>query len=187
MTQGAKAERFMRLASAHLEAAHNLALWLTGNRSDAEDLTQDAFLRAFRFSDQLRGESAKPWLLKIVRNTHYSRLRNVRFMLRSTTFDDAAGEAEQTPADGNPADDPEDALLRVENDELIRAAMRALPADQRAILVLREVEDMTYNEIAVALDIPIGTVMSRLGRARKLLADRVKNMDQEAAHATRRS
>lgn len=181
-----KAERFRELAVPHLDAAYNLARWLTGNAADADDLVQDAFLSAFRFFDQHRGGSAKPWLMKILRNTHFSRLRNARRMLRSTPFEDVAEEAERALSDGREPTHPEAVLLWNEDAETVRSAMRELPADQRAILVLREVEDMSYRDIAEALDIPLGTVMSRLARARKLLANKVTGVDQEAAHGTRR-
>ncbi|MGI9170598.1 MAG: sigma-70 family RNA polymerase sigma factor [Caulobacteraceae bacterium] len=182
MTASDKAERFERLVGPHLDAAHNLAGWLTGDAADAADLVQDAFLRAFRFFDQLRGDSIKPWLLTILRNTHYSRLKAARRAPPVTSLDAAEAEVAIVAwagADGE-ANDPETLLLRMEDRDLIRRAVADLPEEQRTIVVLREAEGLAYKDLAEVLDIPLGTVMSRLARARKVLAVRVARIRQEA-------
>ena len=190
MEAGGKEERFNRLIVPHLDAVRNLAGWLTHDDDDAADLAQDTFLRAFRFFDQLRGDSVKPWLLKILRNTHYGRLKVAGRVVTGTSMDDAQTEvALVTCSDGDAglASDPEASLLRAEDRDLIRRAMFDLSEDQRMILVLREVEDFSYKDIAEILDVPLGTVMSRLGRARKMLRTRVSGMIREAGNGSRRS
>lgn len=189
MTAGSAAKRFERLIMPHLDAVHSLAGWLTGDPADAADLAQDTCLRAFRFFDQVRGDNVKPWLLTILRNTHNSRLKAASHMPVCTSFDDAQDEVSLAAvgADGDLASDPEALLLRIDDRDVIRRAMFDLSEDQRTILVLREAEGLAYKEIAEILDIPIGTVMSRLGRARKLLAARVSRLRQEAGNGSRRS
>jgi RNA polymerase sigma-70 factor (ECF subfamily) len=187
---GGKEERFNRLIVPHLDAVRNLAGWLTGEEADAADLVQDTFLRAFRFFDQLRGESVKPWLLKILRNTHYSRLKAAGRTVKIMSMDEAQAEVARvsgTDGDASLAGDPEALLLRAEDRDLIRRAMFDLSEDQRMILVLREVEGFPYKDIAKILDVPVGTVMSRLGRARKMLSTRVSCIAQEAGNGSRRS
>ncbi len=190
MTAGGDAERFERLIAPHLDAVHNLAAWLTGDAADAADLAQDTYLRAFRFFDQVRGDNVKPWLLKILRNTHYSRLKAASHTPAFTSLDDAEAEialVTMAGVEAGFASDPEALLLRTEDRELIRRAMFDLSEDQRMILVLRETEGLAYKDIAEILDIPLGTVMSRLGRARKLLSAHVSRLRQEAGNGSRRS
>ena len=146
----------------HLDAAFNYARWLTNNDSDAEDVVQDAYLRAFRFFSTLRGSDARPWLLAIVRNAWYGRIAG-----RKT-----AGERDDLTAIEQVADegvDPELLLMRREATDGVRRAIAALPPDFREVLVLREIEGMSYKEIADVIGAPIGTVMSRLSRARERL------------------
>ncbi len=188
MTAGGDAQRFERLIVPHLDAVHSLATWLTGDAADAADLAQDTCLRAFRFFDQVRGDNVRPWLLKILRNTHFSRLKAASHTPAFTSFDDAAAEVALAVAGGGEsASDPEALLLRTEDRDLIRRALFDLSEDQRMILILREAEGLAYKDIAEILDIPLGTVMSRLGRARKLLAARVSRLRQEAGNGSRRS
>jgi RNA polymerase sigma-70 factor, ECF subfamily len=148
----------------HLDAAFNYARWLTKNDADAEDVVQDAYLRALRFFSSLRGEDARAWLLTIVRNTWYGR------------FPRRAGSAVMTVADGEEdhrADaslDPEAQMIQQQTVEQVRRALETLPADFREVLVLRELEGLSYKEIAAIIGIPLGTVMSRLARARERLA-----------------
>lgn len=186
MTANGKAERFERMVEPHLDAAHSLAGWLAGNETDAADLVQDAYLRAFRFFDQLRGDNVKPWLMKILRNTYYSHLKAARSALAVTSLEEAEAEVAMvtTAAEGSESD-PETLLLRAEDRELIRRAMFDLTEEQRTILVLREVEGLPYKDLSEILDIPLGTVMSRLGRARKVLAYRVSCKRREASHGPR--
>ena len=157
----------------HMDAAYNLARWLTGNAHDAEDVTQEAFLRAFRFIDSLRGEDARAWLLKIVRNTFYNEWRRTGRREEATEFDeDLHSLADDDAAALQRAhSDPESIAARADDIRLLDKALEQLPVEFREALVLRELEDLSYKEIAAAMDVPIGTVMSRIARARRLLAD----------------
>jgi RNA polymerase sigma-70 factor (ECF subfamily) len=157
--------KFEQLVLPHMDAAYNLARWLTRNDHDAQDVVQDAMLRAYRFCDALRGE-ARPWLLAIVRNACFSWLRTNRPA-------DLAG-AEDRPEEVSPAEGPEALAARELDRRLLNEAIAALPAQFREVLVLRELEDLSYKDIARVVDAPIGTVMSRLSRARRLLADSMR-------------
>ena len=147
----------------HLDAAFNYARWLTRNDADAEDVVQDACLRAMRFFSSLRHDNARAWLLAIVRNTWYSRASRRPTMSR----DHSRAAAAQEPADE--ALDPEERLLQQHTVARVRAALDQLPADYREVLLLREIEGLSYKEIAEVLSVPMGTVMSRLARARERL------------------
>ena len=146
----------------HLDAAFNYARWLTNNDSEAEDVVQDAYLRAFRFFSTLRGKDARPWLLAIVRNAWYGRMA-VRKPFAAR--EDLASIEDAHAEDVN----PEALLMQREASERVRRAIAALPADFREVLVLREIEGMSYKEIADVIGAPVGTVMSRLSRARERL------------------
>lgn len=146
----------------HLGGAYNLARWIVGNRHDAEDVVQDSFTKAFQAADGFRGGDVRVWLMKIVRNTAINFVRRGRPKLEV-----AFGERVPDPADAQP--NPEAALLRNSQGARVRAAVERLPGEFRETLVLRELEGMAYKEIAAVLGIPIGTVMSRLARARDLL------------------
>src|SRR6185369_15106065 len=154
---------FDEVALPHLDAAYNLARWLTRNDKDAEDVAQEAFLRAFRHFGSFQGGDARPWLLAIVRNTYYTWIRHNRVAELETPFD------EETYATIPDSLDPEMQLVREADNEMLRDALEELPAELREILVLREFEDLSYKEIAQVAKIPLGTVMSRLARARKRL------------------
>ena len=158
--------RFERLALPHLDAAYNLARWLTHNEHDAQDVVQDALVRAMRYVHALRGDSARAWLLQIVRHTCYSWLKENRPAER-VLFDDAdeawAGVA--APA----SDEPPELAMRKAERQQIDEAIAALPVAYREVLVLREMEDLSYGDIARIAEIPLGTVMSRLARARGLM------------------
>ena len=150
----------------HLDAAYNLAYWLTRNRTDAEDVVQDASLRAFRAIRGFAGGSARAWVLSIVRNTAYSWLHKNRAATLVTVEDlEAVEAAHAKPGDPN-AETPEAALIAKIDAEQLRAAIAALPTPFRETLVLRDIEGLDYREIAEATEVPIGTVMSRLARAR---------------------
>ena len=144
----------------HLDAAHNLARWLLRNEQDAQDVVQEAYLRAFRSFAGFRGTSGRAWLLTIVRNTSYTLLKKNRAADLTTPFD------EEIHASGHESASPATLLERAEDSELIKNAMEELPAEFREILILRHQESLSYNEIGETLKIPIGTVMSRLARAR---------------------
>jgi RNA polymerase sigma-70 factor (ECF subfamily) len=147
----------------HLDAAFNYARSLTNNDAEAEDVVQDACVRAMRFFSSLRDENARPWLLTIVRNTWYSRLSR-RATARVTTLSDGTGSE---PSDE--ALDPEQRLLQRDTVALVQRALEQLPVDFREVIVLREIEGLSYKEIATVVRVPIGTVMSRLARARERL------------------
>jgi len=158
---GRTVERFRVVVLPHLDAAYGFARWLTRDPVVAQDLAQEAMLRALRYFHAFRGEEARPWLLRIVRNT-WSDLRT-----RNGAADRPLEEIENWPAEGP---DPEQSALAGDRRRQIAAALAALPAEAREILVLREIEDLSYKHIAAVLDLPIGTVMSRLARAREKLA-----------------
>lgn len=147
----------------HLAAAYNLARWLTHNDQDAEDVVQEAYLRAFRFFGGFHGGDSRAWLLTIVRHTCYTWLRQQRAHDLITVFD----EDLHTPE--CPTADPETQLVQQASAQALRAAVEALPVEFREVVVLRDLEELSYKEIATIANIPIGTVMSRLARARKRL------------------
>ena len=157
--------RFEEQVMPHLDAAYNLARWLTRNEQDAEDVVQDACLRAFKFIGGFRGGSSRSWLLTIVRNTCYSWLEKNRKHEFATAPDDDLHAVE----DDSP--NPEAMLLQSANRQMVREAVEGLPVEFRGVIVLREMEGMSYKEIAEIEKVPIGTVMSRLARARKILHD----------------
>jgi RNA polymerase sigma factor (sigma-70 family) len=170
---GGTVERFRVVVLPHLDAAYGFARWLTRDPVTAQDLAQEAMLRALRYFHAFRGDDARPWLLRIVRNT-WSDLR---------TRDGAAGqtldEIENRPADGP---DPEQSAIAGDRQRQIAAALAALPAEAREVLVLREIEDLSYKHIAAVLDLPIGTVMSRIARAREKLAVELKGRLERRDH-----
>jgi RNA polymerase sigma-70 factor (ECF subfamily) len=155
------AARFRAIVLPHLDAAYGFARWLSRDPVLAQDVAQEAMLRALRYFHSFRGEAARPWLLRIVRNT-WSDLR-----ARNGATDRPLEEAEDRPADGP---DPEQSALAGDRRRQVAAALAALPVDAREILVLREIEDLSYKQIAAVIDVPVGTVMSRLARARERLA-----------------
>jgi RNA polymerase sigma-70 factor (ECF subfamily) len=146
----------------HLDTAYNLARWLTRNDQDAEDVVQEASLRAFKYWKGFSGRDCRAWLLAIVRNTYYSWVRQ-RSVQPEVTAD---GEIDDIDA-GVP--NPENVLLQNADRELLKAALEDLPVEFREAIVLREMEGLSYKEIADIAAVPIGTIMSRLARARKRL------------------
>jgi len=168
-TDAARSRRFQQLALPHLDAAYNLARWLCGNPNDADDVVQEAFMRAFRFFDTFRGDSARPWLLAIVRRTWYTEWRRRASSHETVEFDDTMDDAtfEGWSAGGA---DPQALLIRDEDAKRVHEALALLPVEYREVLILRELEEMGYREIAQVADVPIGTVMSRLARGRRKLA-----------------
>ena len=168
-----KTARFEALALPHLDAAYNLARWLTRNEQDADDLVQSACLRAFRFADGFRGGDARAWLMTIVRNTYYTALRDGRHERDCVPFDEDA-HSERDGHDAGSAwavgNDPARNLASRDAGNCVNKALESLPRAFREVLVMKEMNDMSYQEIAKVADIPVGTVMSRLARARKLLA-----------------
>lgn len=147
----------------HLDAAYNLARWLTRNEDDAQDVVQEAYLRALKFFGGFRGSDARAWLLTIVRNTCYTWVKRKRSSQVSGDFDEAVYAKESdTP-------DPETVQMMKARSQMVTEAIEELPIEFREVVVLREVEELSYKEIAAVTGIPIGTVMSRLARARKRL------------------
>jgi RNA polymerase sigma-70 factor (ECF subfamily) len=154
----------------HLDGAYRLARWLMRNDEDAKDVVQEASLRAFRYFRTFTGETGRAWFFRIVRNT-CSGWRGHGSRVATDTFD------EEQHSSGRPASDPETLLLQADHATVIGRAMRHLPDRFHRLLVLREFEGLSYQELANALEIPIGTVMSRLSRARQALRDA---LDSEA-------
>ena len=147
----------------HLDAAYNLARWLTHNERDAEDIVQEAYLRAIKHFATFRGDNARPWILTIVRNTYYTWIRHSRL---TETLDPFDNEEHILISD---ALDPEMLLLQEADKQMVRHALRKLPAQFLEVIVLREFEELSYQQIAEVVQVPLGTVMSRLARARKRL------------------
>ena len=162
--QGAEErERFGQVLLPHLDAAYNLARWLTRDDHDAEDLVQAAYLRALKSFDGFHGANSRAWLLTIVRNACYTWLQQKRARGPAVAFDEGIHGA------GSDAADPEKSLLSEDQRRSVQRAVEALPLDLREVVVLRELEGLSYKEIAQIVAIPMGTVMSRLARARERL------------------
>jgi RNA polymerase sigma-70 factor (ECF subfamily) len=167
--------RFETVVLPHLDAAYNLARWLLHRGADAEDVAQEAILRAYRFFDGFHGGDARAWLLQIVRNTCYTWLEKNRGMKGMAEFDEELH--------GEPGPTPEALAIAADDRERLMSALESLPPRYREVIVLRELEGCSYKEIAAITSIPIGTVMSTLSRARHqlqvVLADPAR---QEANH-----
>ena len=168
MTDGETLLRFEQAVLPHLDAAYNLARWLLRDANDAEDVVQQACLRACRVFSAFRGGDARAWLLAIVRNGCYSELRRRRRRGEDSTEFDAIDETVPAPAAQG---DPQLALLRRLDRDALAAAVEQLPAPFREVFVLREMEDLSYAQIASVAGVPVGTVMSRLARARQRLRE----------------
>ena len=165
-----RTQRFETAALPHLDAAYNLARWLLRDDHSAQDAVQEAYLRAFRFFEHLRGEDARPWLLGIVRNTCYTLLQKRRQTGEHVEFDEER-DTDLIEATVRREDNPERLLLsRLESARLDQAIERLAPRF-REVIVLRELEELSYQEIAQMVEVPLGTVMSRLSRARALLRE----------------
>ena len=182
MTDESQSRRFQEIALPHLDAAYNLARWIARSDTDAQDIVQEAFLRAFKSFGGFRGTSARPWLLAIVRNTCYTWLRQHRGPRLEVPYDDAGSDeaAEPYPVDGDA--NPEALLAASEERRTFDAALDSLPAEFREAVILRDVEDLSYKEIAAVAAIPIGTVMSRLARGRRMLFAALTRMREGGSH-----
>ena len=154
----------------HLKAAHNLAHWLTRNEHDAEDVVQEAYVRALRYFGAYGGGNARAWVLRIVRNTCFNWLYKNRPLQSATEFDENLFGPDSRTLN------PEEALLRNASDKALRQALAGLPPIFREVLILREFEGMSYREIAEVTAVPPGTVMSRLSRARDGLRQSLANL-----------
>lgn len=172
MDERNKVRRFEEIFVVHLDAAYDLARWLTRDDNDAEDVVQEACLRAYKFLDGFHGGNGRAWLLAVVRNTYYTWLEKNRSQARNVPFDEDTLAADGYDVDALTVDanySVDRSLDGEDNRRLMNQALEQLPPEFREVIVLRELEDMSYKEIASVANIPIGTVMSRLARARKLL------------------
>ena len=175
LSEQSKVVRFEEIALPHFAAAYNLARWLVHNDQDAEDIVQESFLRAFKSFSGYYGGNSRAWLLTIVRNTCYTWLQQNRVLRQAEPIDDKLDEL------GLDFADPEVLLLQNVDAQIVRQALQDLPVEFREVVVLREMEDLSYKEIANVVDLPIGTVMSRLARGRKRLqALLARRMGKEA-------
>lgn len=157
----------------HLDAAYNLARWLVRNPQDAEDVVQEAYLRAFKFRDGYQGGDARAWLLKIVRNASYSFLEKKRPPQAIEEFDETVHQQATEPPS------VETALIKNAESRILHDSIERLPANFREILILREFEGLSYKQIAEVVGIPIGTVMSSIARARAQLREFILGMSGE--------
>jgi RNA polymerase sigma-70 factor (ECF subfamily) len=167
--------RFEQAVLPHLGAAYNLARWLTRDEHDAEDVVQEATLRAFRFFGGFHGGDGRSWLLAVVRNTCYTWLKRNRPATPTASFDEKAHGA------ADASFNPETLFLQGAAREMLHEALGQLPLDFREVVVLRELEGLSYKEIAAVTEAPLGTVMSRLARGRGMLRDRLAHrIDEES-------
>jgi RNA polymerase sigma factor (sigma-70 family) len=172
--QKSRQEVFEATVLPYLNSAYNLARWLTRNEHDAEDIVQEAILRALRsFDTFIPGRDARAWLLAIVRNSCRTWMRRNRSQEPTTQLDEDSQRAVEAWSD------PEAVLIKNANSELVRNALEKLSIEYREILILRELEELSYKEIAQIIEIPLGTVMSRLSRARRELYIRVSGVSGE--------
>lgn len=158
-----KLARFEAVIVPHLDAAYNLAHWLTRHEQNAEDVVQEAYLRAYQYFDRFQGEAGRPWLLRIVRNTCYTWLNHNKPHHAAVSLD---AEGPELATDFT---NPEAGLLADMHRKVVEDALAELSTDLREVVVLRELEQLSYKEIAVVTDVPLGTVMSRLARGRQQL------------------
>ena len=156
---------FEQVVLPHLDSAYNLARWLTRNEHDAEDVVQEAYLRALRAFDQFHGGDARCWLLAIVRNTCFTWMSRNRPRIATGSFDEALHDVASC------AFDPQAILQQQIDSQALRRAIEDLPVEFREILILREFEELSYQQIASVAKLPVGTVMSRLARARARLGE----------------
>lgn len=171
--------RFEAQALPHLDAAINLARWLTRSNADADDVVQEAMMRAWRAYDGFRGGDIRPWLLAIVRNCWRSSLGDRKRRAHVELPDESAGEQLTDQGAG-----PELSAIRSDEGRKLDAVIATLPQEFREVLILREMEDFSYREIATVTDVPIGTVMSRLARARAMLREKwLGSVESETRHA----
>ena len=172
MTASTKEQRFKTMLLPHLDAAFNLARWLARSNQDAEDIVQEAYLRAFKFFDSFHGDDGRSWLLGIVRNTFYTWYQQNKSQALSSQFEEALHSHQITDtAEQNADNNPEALLIQQDSQRQMYQALKALPVEFREVMVMRELEELSYKQIAGIIGIPIGTVMSRLGRGRKQLAE----------------
>ncbi|MBN3792044.1 sigma-70 family RNA polymerase sigma factor [Burkholderia sp. Ac-20353] len=178
MDEQSSVRRFEVLLLPHMHSAYNVARWLARNDQDAQDIVQEAYIRAFRFIDRFDGNDARAWLLSIVRNvfcTWYRQSR--RHAAESLSLDDDDGAPDLCD---ERACSPETLMMRDQDRQRVVSALGRLSVEHREVIVLREIEGLSYKEIASVVGVPIGTVMSRLGRGRRQLAAILTSVGQEA-------
>ncbi len=183
LDQQSRVRRFEEIFVTHLDAAYDLARWLTRDERNAEDVVQEACLRAFKFLDSFHGENGRSWLLAIVRNTYYTWLDKNQVQTLNVPYDEetlAANGYDMADPDGDGSNAVDRLLQQEDTRRQVNRALEELPAEFREVIVLREIEDMSYKEIAAVANIPLGTVMSRLARARKLLLQHLQQANQES-------
>lgn len=173
MDEPSRRERFETTILVHLDAAHNLARWVLRDESAAEDVVQEASLRAFRFFDGMLGPTPKAWFMAIVRRACLDWIGRAKRRGIEESYDDAAHEAEVIDAAGT-VESPESLAIRASNLRQLHACLEALPREFREVLILREMEELSYRDISAVVGVPIGTVMSRLARGRNQLARRMR-------------
>jgi RNA polymerase sigma-70 factor, ECF subfamily len=178
-----KTRDFEQVVMPHLDAAYNLAYWITRSRADAQDVVQDACLRAIKYFDTFAGESPSAWLLTIVRRTCYTWLKRNRRPEEALALDDEVATDVEDPAllmgGHGLARDPETLMIEARESKQLHRLIAVLPVPYREIIVLRELEELSYRDIADVVGIPIGTVMSRLARARALLTELWRREERE--------
>ena len=175
--------RFEATVMMHLDAAYNLALWLTRDDHQADDVVQEACLRALKYLNTFRGGNSRAWFLSIVRNVYYDALKKSRPEALNVQLDGDGNQANGTEGAGGLAEEADDVSRGLERDDarrVVNQALDRLPPEFREIIVLRELEDLSYQEIARIAHIPLGTVMSRLSRGRKLLLAALRHDRQES-------
>ncbi|MGU7770770.1 sigma-70 family RNA polymerase sigma factor [Burkholderia sp. MR1-5-21] len=177
MDEQSSARRFEVLLLPHMNSAYNVARWLARNDQDAQDIVQDAYIRAFRFIDRFDGDDARAWLLRIVRNVFCTWYRQNRRHTAESLSPDDDGEMDISD---ECAGSPEMLLMRDQDRQRVISALARLSVEHREVIVLREIEGLSYKEIASVVGVPIGTVMSRLGRGRQQLAAILTSVGQEA-------
>ncbi len=163
--QQQKLKLFEECILPHLNAAYNLARWLTRNEDDAQDVVQEAYLRAFRFFDGYKGGDGKAWLMAVVRNTFITWRRHEKRTSIGEPFDESAHSLKRQAAN------QEEKLVDSSRRTILRDCIEMLPLDFREVIVMRELEEMSYRQISEVASLPVGTVMSRLSRARKRLEE----------------
>lgn len=181
MQEAEKPLSFEEVILPHLNAAYNLARWLTRNDHDAEDIVQEACSRALKYFSSFRGQNSRTWLLTIVRNTGYDWMKQNRPRDQVTFLDDDPQSDSIDPLDSlaRESSTPETLLLQRADREMLMKALEGLPVEFKEVVILRELEEMTYKEISSICNVPLGTVMSRLARGRKLLQQGLANWDNQ--------
>jgi len=182
-SMGDKRARFEAQVLPHLDAAHRFARWLSRSPTDADDLVQDAVLRAFRGFEGLRGSDAKAWLLTIVRNCFLTAAGRQQRSVFVPLPEESSASFAESMVDTAPG--PESATLRQDEQRAVHKMLAALAEEHREVLVLREIEELDYRQIAAVINAPIGTVMSRLARARASLKSKWLQENEKEPHAMR--